>query len=68
MTDRRSVWAWGMESREPAPAQFAAAARKISAGHGVSLGPASPPSPDAISLRSPRFKVPDSLAIAQHGR
>lgn len=62
MADRRSVWAWGAESREPTRADLAEAARRLSARYGRSLGPASLPDARAISLRPPRVRVPDQLA------
>ena len=62
MTDRRSFWAWGMESREPTPARREAAARAMSERFGVSLNAAQPPSLDQIDLRPPRITPPGSLA------
>jgi alkyldihydroxyacetonephosphate synthase len=61
MADRRSVWAWGMESREPSQADLAEAARKLSARYGVELGPAALPDISSISLRKPRVRVPKAL-------
>ena len=61
MADRRSVWAWGMESKEPSGEQLREAAKKLSAKYGVSLEAATPPGPGSISLRGPRLRTPKAL-------
>lgn len=62
MADRRSYWAWGMESQEPTQAKREAAAKAMSRRFGVSLNTVQPISINQIDLRASRINAPDSLA------
>ena len=62
MTDRRSYWAWGMESHEPTPAKREAAARAMSERFGKSLETVQPRSVDQLDLRPSRITPPASLS------
>ncbi len=62
MNEGRSLWAWGLEAREPSQADFEVAARTLSARYGVSLKAATAPDCSAISLRKPRARPPAALA------
>ena len=62
MTDRRSYWAWGMESQEPTPAKREAAARAMSERFGQSLKTVQPRSVDLLDLRPARITPPASLS------
>ncbi|MSQ07796.1 MAG: FAD-binding oxidoreductase [Dehalococcoidia bacterium] len=61
MADRRSVWAWGMESREPSHEHLRDAARNLSARYGLSLEAAKPTKSGSLSLRRPRLSIPKAL-------
>ena len=52
---RRSFWAWGMEDREPSPADYAAMAERIHGRYGASLPAPTPPTDAGLNLRQPRF-------------
>ncbi|MBI4305903.1 MAG: FAD-binding oxidoreductase [Chloroflexi bacterium] len=62
MTDKRSFWAWGMESREPAAADLQRGARAMSERFGTDLAPGSPPRLSDLRLRAPRVSPPKTLA------
>jgi len=62
VTDRRSYWAWGMESHEPTPAKREAAARAMSERFGKSLETVQPRSVDQLDLRPSRITPPASLS------
>ena len=62
MADRRSFWAWGLESEEPSDADRADRAEHLSKRFGVSITPQPVPSLADAVLRPSRVVVPDSLA------
>jgi alkyldihydroxyacetonephosphate synthase len=62
MAERRSFWAWGLESEEPTDAERAQRAEQLSKRYGVSITPAPVPKLADAQLRAPRLKVPDALA------
>ena len=62
MADRKSFWAWCMESEEPSDADRAALAAKLSKRYGVEIIAKPVPSLDDAELRAPRITVPDSVA------
>ncbi len=62
MTDRRSIWAWGMESTEPAAVQRRLAAQDASGRFGIQLEPDEPPRVQSLQLRKPRITPPAALA------
>ena len=62
MTDRRSFWAWCMESEEPTDAERAAFAKTLSKTYGVAVKPAPVPMAENAELRTPRIKVPQQLS------
>ena len=62
MADRKSFWAWCLESEEPSNADRAALAAKLSARYGVEITAKPVPSLDDAELRKPRISVPDSVA------
>ena len=62
MTDRRSFWAWGMESQEPTDAKRESAAKAMSERFGVSLKTVQPRSVDQLALPVPRIKAPATLS------
>ena len=59
---RRSFWAWGMESDEPTEAQRRELAASLSRRFGVSVDVPPVPAGSDLDLRKPRISVPDSLA------
>ena len=61
MTDRRSIWAWGMESSEPSTTQRRRAAAEASRRFGISLELQHPPRIEELNLRAPRIKPPATL-------
>ncbi len=61
MTDRRSIWAWGMESSEPTAGQRRRATAETSRRFGLPLEQAEPPRVGELDLRPPRIKLPHSL-------
>ena len=61
MTDRRSIWAWGMESSEPSTTQRRRAAAAASRRLGLSLELQHPPRIEELNLRAPRIKPPATL-------
>ena len=62
MADRKSFWAWCLESEEPTDAQRAALAAKLSKRYGTEITAKPVPSLDDAELRAPRITVPDSVA------
>ena len=62
MADRKSFWAWCLESEEPTDAHRAALAAKLSARYGTEVVAKPVPSLDDAELRAPRIRVPDSVA------
>ncbi|MBI4218718.1 MAG: FAD-binding oxidoreductase [Chloroflexi bacterium] len=62
MTDRRSFWAWGLESGEPSATDLHRAARDMSARFGRELKAGTPPKLSDLRLRQPRVSPPDTLA------
>ena len=69
---RRSFWAWGMEDREPSPADYSAMAERIRRRYGVDLPPPVPPGDADLDLRKPRFTphplVAEFCATDDHDR
>ena len=61
MTDRRSIWAWGMESSEPTAGQRRLAAAEASRRFGLPLEPEHPPRIEELKLRPPRIRPPATL-------
>ncbi len=62
MADRKSFWAWCLESEEPSNADRQALAAKLSARYGVAISPKPVPSLADATLRTPRIAIPDALA------
>ena len=62
MADRKSFWAWCLESEEPTDADRAALAAKLSARYGVEIRAKPVPSLEDAELRAPRIAVPDSVS------
>ena len=62
LADRKSFWAWCLESEEPTDADRAALAAKLSARYGTEITARPVPSLDDAELRAPRIPVPDSVA------
>ena len=62
MADRKSFWAWCLESEEPSDADRAALAAKLSKRYGTEITAKPVPSLDDAELRAPRIPVPDSVA------
>ena len=62
MADRKSFWAWCLESEEPSDADRAALAAKLSARYGTEIVARPVPSLDDAELRDPRITVPGSVA------
>ncbi|MYE66164.1 MAG: FAD-binding oxidoreductase, partial [Acidimicrobiaceae bacterium] len=62
LADRKSFWAWCLESEEPSDADRAALAAKLSKRYGVEVTAKPVPSLDDAELRAPRIAVPDSVA------
>ena len=63
MGDRRSFWAWCMESEEPTDAERAALAAQLSERYGTAItAAAGAPSWTTPSCARPRISVPDALA------
>jgi alkyldihydroxyacetonephosphate synthase len=60
--DRRSFWAWCMESEEPTDADRAALALKLSERYGTAITAAPVPHAEDAELRAPRISVPDQVA------
>ncbi|MHB8244856.1 MAG: FAD-binding oxidoreductase [Acidimicrobiales bacterium] len=61
-SDRRSLWAWCLESEEPTEADRAVLARELSARAGVPIVPRPPPAISSADLRPSRISVPKILA------
>ena len=62
VSDRRSFWAWGLESEEPTDADRARRAEHLSKRFGVSITPRPVPHLADAELRRPRVDVPSALA------
>ena len=62
LADRKSFWAWCLESEEPTDADRAALAAKLSARYGTEIRARPVPSLDDAELRAPCIPVPDSVA------
>ena len=62
MADRKSFWAWCLESEEPSDADRAALAAKLSKRYGTEITARPVPSLDDAELRAPRIPVPDSVS------
>ena len=62
MADRKSFWAWCLESEEPTDADRAALAAKLSKRYATEITAKPVPSLDDAELRAPRIPVPDSVA------
>jgi len=60
--DRRSFWAWCMESEEPTDADRAALALKLSERYGAAITAGPVPLAEDAELRDPRISVPDRVA------
>ncbi len=60
--DRRSLWAWCLQSEEPTDADRAALARRLSGEAGVPIVPGPIPDLADADLRRPRITVPGALA------
>ena len=58
MADRRSFWAWCMESEEPTDAERAELATRLSERYGVPLTPRPVPRAEDAELRPPRDHCP----------
>ena len=61
MADRRSFWAWSMESEEPTDAQRADLAAHLSERFGVPLTARPVPRAEDARLRAPRIAIPPVL-------
>ena len=61
MADRKSFWAWCLESEEPSDADRAALAAKLSKRYGTEIIAKPVPSLGDAELRAPRIAVPDSV-------
>jgi alkyldihydroxyacetonephosphate synthase len=59
---RRSIWMYGLESEEPSPAERAEQARRLSQRINANVELLPIPSIDALQLRPPRIKPPETLA------
>ena len=59
---RRSIWMYGLESEEPAEAQRAEQAKRLSERIGASVELPSIPRLDALQMRPPRIKPPQAIA------
>jgi alkyldihydroxyacetonephosphate synthase len=62
MVERRSFWAYGLESEEPTDAERATRAEYLSKRYGTSITPIPVPNLADAKLRPPRVKVPDTLS------
>ena len=62
MGDRRSFWAWCMESEEPTDADRAALAAQLSERYGTAITARPVPRAEDAQLREPRISVPDQLS------
>jgi alkyldihydroxyacetonephosphate synthase len=62
MAERRSFWAWGLESEEPTDAQRAERAEHLSKRYGTPITAAPVPKLADAQLRAPRLRIPDALA------
>ncbi len=60
--DRRSFWAWCMESEEPTDAERAEFAKHLSERFGTSVTARPVPKAEDAELRPPRIQIPDSVA------
>ena len=62
MGDRRSFWAWCMESEEPTDADRAALAAQLSERYGTAITARPVPRAEDAQLRAPRISVPDRMS------
>ncbi|MGH9134210.1 MAG: FAD-binding oxidoreductase, partial [Ilumatobacteraceae bacterium] len=62
MGERRSFWAWCMESEEPTDADRAALAARLSDRYATAITAAPVPRAEDAELRAPRISVPDRLS------
>ena len=62
MGDRRSLWAWGLESEEPTEEDRQKVAASLSKRAGQPITPRPLPRVDDVVLRPPRIAVPSALA------
>jgi alkyldihydroxyacetonephosphate synthase len=62
MAERRSFWAYGLESEAPSDAERAERAEYLSKRYGTSITPIPVPDLADADLRGSRVQVPDSLA------
>ena len=62
MGDRRSLWAWGLESEEPTEEDRQKVAASLSKRAGHPITPRPLPRVDDVVLRPPRISVPSALA------
>jgi alkyldihydroxyacetonephosphate synthase len=66
MSERRSFWAYGLESEAPTDAERATRAEYLSKRYGTSITPIPVPDLADATLRPPRVKVPDTLSEFCH--
>src|SRR5688500_3383205 len=62
MTERRSFWAWCMESEAPTDAERGALATRLSERSGTETTARPVPRAEDAELRPPRISVPDAMA------
>ncbi len=62
MTDRKSFWAWCMESEEPTDAERTRLAEELSERYGTAITARPVPKAADAELRAPRIKVPDVVS------
>ena len=60
--DRKSFWAWCMESEEPTDAERTEFARHLSERFGTSVTAKPVPKVEDAELRVPRIQLPDSVS------
>ncbi|MDP7067673.1 MAG: FAD-binding protein, partial [Acidimicrobiales bacterium] len=62
MTDRKSFWAWCMESEEPTDADRTQLAKDLSERYGTAVTAHPVPKAEDAELRAPRIKIPDPIS------
>ncbi len=62
MSERRSFWAWGLESEVPTDAQRAARAEQLSRQFGTPISAVPVPDLADADLRAPRLAIPGALS------
>ena len=62
MTDRKSFWAWCMESEEPTDAERTKLAEDLSKRYGTAVDARPVPKAEDAELRAPRINVPDLIS------